>query len=92
MQEKTYQYTKTEQHHLPAWFTVRGASNYSGFSIALIYELIADDCIISSTPLRPGRKRGRKLIQRASLDAFIEAGIGKKSADNIRGGSVPENN
>jgi len=73
----------------PAWFTVKGASNYSGLSTALLYELIEDGCIVSSTALRPGRKRGRRLINRASLDVFIEAGVGKKSADNVRkGGSL----
>ena len=71
---------------LPAWFSVSDAAHYSGLSAALLYELIEDKCIISSTALRPGRRRGRRLIQRASLDEFIEAGVGKKSADNIRGG------
>lgn len=78
-----------ERNPLPAWFSVLDAANYSGLSPALLYELIKDDCIVSSTALRPGCRRGRRLIQRASLDAFIEAGVGKKSADNIRGGRDP---
>ena len=76
---------------LPAWFNVPGAAQYSGLSPALLYELIKEECIVSSTVLRPGRRRGRRIIQRASLDAFLEAGIGKKSVDNIRGGAAPEN-
>ncbi len=74
--------------HPPAWFTVSEAARYSGLSIALLYELIKEDCIVSSTVLRPGRRRGRRLIQRGSLDTFIEEGIGKGSVDNIRGGAA----
>ncbi len=77
----------SDQTPLPAWFTVSEASRYSGLSTALIYELIKEGCIISSTVLRPGRRRGRRLVQRASIDAFIEAGVGKSSADNLRGGA-----
>jgi len=71
----------------PAWFTVADAAKYSGLSPALIYELIKENCIVSSTVLRPGRRRGRRLVQRASIDAFIEAGVGKSSADNLRSGA-----
>jgi hypothetical protein len=71
----------------PAWFTVADAAKYSGLSAALLYELIKEDCIVSSTVLRPGRRRGRRLVQRASIDAFIEAGVGRSSADNLRGGA-----
>lgn len=71
----------------PAWFTVADAAKYSGLSAALIYELIKENCIVSSTVLRPGRRRGRRLVQRASIDAFIEAGVGRSSADNLRGGA-----
>lgn len=72
----------------PAWLTVSEAARYSGLSTALLYELIKEDCIVSSTVLRPGRRRGRRLIQRVSLDSFIEEGIGKGSVDNIRGGAT----
>lgn len=74
----------------PAWFTVAGAARYSGLSPALLYELIKEECVVSSTVLRPGRRRGRRLIQRASLDTFIENGIGQSSIDNIRGGSASQ--
>lgn len=72
----------------PAWFTIPEASRYSGLSAALLYELIKEDCLVSSTVLRPGRRRGRRLVQRASIDAFIEAGVGRSSADNLRGGAT----
>ncbi|MDQ8191571.1 hypothetical protein [Roseibacillus persicicus] len=68
----------------PEWLTIFGASIYSGLSKSLIYELIDDDLIVSATVLRPGRKRGRRLIQRRSLDEFIESCIGQKSFDNTR--------
>lgn len=84
--------TLTENNpSLPAWFTVADAAKYSGLSCALLYELINEECIVSSTVLRPGRRRGRRLIQRASLDAFIEMGIGKNSIDNVRGSAAREN-
>ncbi len=84
--------TLTENNpSLPAWFTVADAAKYSGLSGALLYELINEECIVSSTVLRPGRRRGRRLIQRTSLDAFIEKGIGKSSIDNVRGGAAREN-
>jgi hypothetical protein len=67
---------------LPAWFPVAAAARYSGLSRALIYEHIADGALVSSTVKRPGRSRGRRLVQRVSLDRLIEAGIGVKSADN----------
>ena len=77
-----------DESTLPAWLTVAEAARYSGLSQALLYELIKEHCIISSTVLRPGRRRGRRLIQRASIDAFIEKGIGLGSADNSRGGDA----
>jgi len=68
----------------PAWLTVSEAARYSGLSKALLYELIKERCIISSTVLRPGRRRGRRLIQRESIDQLIESGIGLGSCDNTR--------
>jgi len=77
----------SDQKTQPAWFTIPEASRYSGLSTALLYELIREECLVSSTVLRPGRRRGRRLVQRESIDAFIEAGVGKSSADNLRGGA-----
>lgn len=67
---------------LCAWFSVTGAVNYSDLSRTLIYEHINDGSLVSSTVKRPGCKRGRRLVQRASLDQLIESGIGQKSVDN----------
>ena len=68
----------------PAWFPIAAAAHYSGLSRALLYEHIADGSLVSSTVKRPGRLRGRRLIQRSSLDRLIETGIGESSEVNIR--------
>jgi hypothetical protein len=64
------------------WLTITGAVRYSGLGRSLIYELIQENLLVSSTVKRPGRTRGRRLVQRASLDRLIEEGIGGKSDDN----------
>ena len=46
-----------ELKQLPAWFTVSDAAYYSGLSRALLYELITDECVVSSTAPRPGYRR-----------------------------------
>lgn len=74
--------TVQNNRDLPAWFSIIGATQYSGLGRSLIYEYIQDGTLISSTVKRSGRRRGRRLVQRASLDLLIEAGIGGKSADN----------
>jgi len=77
--------SKNQRYELdppPAWFPVAVAARYSGLSRALIYEHIQDGAIVSSTVKRPGCRRGRRLIQRESLDKLIEKGIGQNSADN----------
>lgn len=66
----------------PAWLTVSGASRYSGLSRSLLYRHLDEQNLISSTVRLKGRSRGRRLIQRASLDALIEHGIGLKSENN----------
>lgn len=69
-----------DKHDASAWLTVPAATLYCGLSRALIYEHIDDGTLVSSTVKRPGRSRGRRLIQRAALDRLIETGIGAKSA------------
>jgi hypothetical protein len=67
------------------WLHLPASVRYSSLSRALIYEHIKDGTLISSTVKRPGFSRGRRLIQRASLDRLIESGIGMSSANNIGG-------
>ena len=64
---------------LPTWLTINGAARYSGLSGRLLQEAIRENLVVSSLVTRPGAKRGRRLINRESLDAWIEAGIGSKS-------------
>jgi hypothetical protein len=66
------------------WLTVAVSVRYSGLSRALIYEHIKDGTLISSTVKRPGCSRGRRLVQRASLDQLIETGIGMSSSNNLQ--------
>jgi hypothetical protein len=68
-----------------AWLNISDAAIYSGLSRSLLYELIRDESLTTSTVLRPGCRRGRRLIERASIDKCIEEGIGKASADNTKG-------
>lgn len=63
----------------PGWMSVEDAASWSGLSITLIRELIADDLIVSSNVVKPGKTRGRRLVNRESLNAYIETGIGSKS-------------
>lgn len=72
----------SEDFSQPAWLTVSGACRYSGLSRSLLYRHLDEQNLISSTIRLKGRSRGRRLIQRASLDALIEQGIGQKSEDN----------
>ena len=71
------------KHTEPMWLHVPASVRYSSLSRALIYEHIKDGTLISSTVKRSGCSRGRRLVQRASLDRLIESGIGLSSANNI---------
>ena len=61
------------------WFTLQNASAYCGLSPRTLQEHIRHGRIVSSNVIAPGSSRGRRLICRESLDAFIEEGIGKVS-------------
>ena len=56
----------------PQWLTIEGATKYSGLSDGTIWTYIRAGHIVSSNIVLPGNRRGRRLINRASLDAFIE--------------------
>ncbi len=62
------------------WGTINQASTYSGMGERVI-ENAAKSGIIRSSLVRsfPGAKRGRRLIDLRSLEAWIEAGIGGKA-------------
>lgn len=68
----------------PAWLSVPAAVHYSGLSRTVLYRHIDADNLVTSTVMLPGKRRGRRLIQRESLDRLIESGIGLSSCDNTR--------
>ena len=57
----------------PRWLKVDAAVNYSGISRAVLYRILAEGKIRSSSLRSPGALRGIRLIDRASLDAYIES-------------------
>lgn len=63
------------------WMNYQVAAHYSGLSAALIEDLALSGEIVSSNVIRAGATRGRRLISRESLDAFIEAGIHRAKAE-----------
>ncbi len=68
----------TDQYVRPKWGNKKVAVRHSGFSPRLLDSHIAEGNIRSSLVARPGCKRGIRLIDLDSLDAFIEQGIGAK--------------
>ena len=68
--------TRTKDTTPAAWMTYKGGASYSGLSTRLLEDAVKDNLIVSSLVTKPGATRGRRLINRASLDAWIEAGIG----------------
>jgi len=63
---------KLHKQITPQWLTIEGATKYSGLSDGTIWTYICEGHIVSSNIVLPGNSRGRRLINRASLDAFIE--------------------
>jgi len=63
----------------PRWMGYAMASHYSGLGQRVLQNHVAAGFIRSSNAVAPGSTRGRRLIDRESLDAFIEAGVGSKT-------------
>ena len=63
------------QNVIVRWLGISQAAIYSGVSTRLLENWIRDGLIRSSNVIAPGATRGRRLIDRESLDAFIESGI-----------------
>jgi len=61
----------------PRWLKVEAAVSYTGISRAVLYRILAEGKIRSSSLRARGASRGIRLIDRASLDAFIESFAGK---------------
>lgn len=57
------------------WLRVHVATIYSGLSRARIYGLLADGQIRSASIRAKGRRRGIRVIDRLSIDEFIEKNV-----------------
>jgi hypothetical protein len=61
----------------PRWLTYDQAAIYSGLGTRVLENHVRYGFIRSSHACAPGATRGRRLICRESLDAFIEAGVNR---------------
>ena len=57
------------------WLNYQQAEIYSGIGQRTIQSHVKAGYIRSSNACAPGTSRGRRLIDRESLDAFIERGV-----------------
>jgi hypothetical protein len=53
------------------WEKLRDANGRTGLSISELYRLCVTEEIVSVNILKPGKKKGMRLIKRESLDAYI---------------------
>jgi Helix-turn-helix domain len=72
----------------PRWLKVETAVTYSGISRAVLYRILAEGKIRSSSLRSRGASRGIRLIDRASLDAFIESFAGKYGDTKARRNAI----
>lgn len=68
---------------LPIWFRapVRGPEHYTGFTRAKLYQLAAEGHIRSVSIREPGKVRGCRLFNLASILAFIEASEDRQTVE-----------
>ena len=62
------------------WLTYQHAEIYSGIGARTLQSHVKAGLIRSSNACAPGASRGRRLIDRQSLDDFIERGVNAPSA------------
>jgi hypothetical protein len=67
-------------HITPRWLSYKQAAIYSGLGARVIENHCRAGYIRTSNVCAPGCSRGRRLVDRASLDSFIEAGVGAPPA------------
>ena len=73
----------------PRWLTYQTAPKYCGLSARTLLNYELAGLIKVANVIQPGSTRGRKLIDRESLDNLIEQSFGKKTLAPIcwKGGS-----
>jgi hypothetical protein len=73
--------TKNCEPIAPRWLTLEGASTYSGLTVRTLQNYITAGHVRSSNVVAKGKTRGRRLVDRRSLDAFIEEGVSRPPAE-----------
>lgn len=67
----------------PRWLTFQSAPKYCGLSSRTLRNYEIAGLIKVANVIQPGSKRGRKLIDRESLDLLIERSFGAKTMVEI---------
>ena len=67
--------TRPSEQITRRWLTYQQAEIYSGIGSRTLQNHVRAGFIRSSNACAPGSTRGRRLIDRRSLDEFIEAGV-----------------
>ena len=71
---------KTNTTTSPRWLSLASAAVYAGVSKRLVEIWERDGHIRAARLITPGNMRGRTLVDRESLDAFIESYVGTPPA------------
>ena len=73
----------------PRWLTYKDATRYCGLSDRTLLTYEGKGLIKVANVIIPGATRGRKLIDRESLDALFESSVGNVTTASIcwKGGS-----
>jgi hypothetical protein len=59
----------------PRWLKIPPAVAYSGLSRARLYTLLAEGQIKSASVYSKGKQRGIRIVDRESIDRFLESQI-----------------
>jgi hypothetical protein len=76
----------------PRWLTYQAAPKYCGISTRTLQNYENAGLIVVANVIQPGSKRGRKLIDRESLDRLIMESVGVKTKVEICPKSKTHNN
>ena len=69
----------------PRWATLEGAAIYSGLSRSHLYRVLESGVVRTAmVKLKPENRRGRRLIDLRSLDAWIESWVSAYGSDSHR--------
>jgi len=68
--------TYESQRLMPRWLRIPHAVAYSGISRSKLYELFAEGQIRAASVHGKGSRKGIRLIDRVSLDEFLERQLG----------------